>query len=123
MNTAAAHDRPRLHVDLHALAHNWQAGRSTFRGQRIGAVVKNDAYGLGLATVAPLLWHLGCRDFWVAHTSEALALRALLPAHAARILVLHGLGGLAPQDFAAPARRCAAGGAFCDSDRRRDCLG
>lgn len=103
MNTAAAHDRPRLHVDLHALAHNWQAVRSTFRGQRIGAVVKNDAYGLGLATVAPLLWHLGCRDFWVAHTSEALALRALLPAHAARILVLHGLGGLAPQDFAAHA--------------------
>ena len=37
MNTAAAHDRPRLHVDLHALAHNWQAVRSTFQGQRVGA--------------------------------------------------------------------------------------
>lgn len=103
MIRAPLHDRPCLQVDLSALAHNWHTVRRTFCGQHVGAVVKTDAYGLGLATIAPLLWQLGCRHFWVAHISEALALRALLPAHAARILVLHGLGGMAAADWAAHA--------------------
>ena len=109
MNLAPPHDRPRLQIDLSALAHNWHAVRRSFRGPRIGAVVKNDAYGLGMATVAPLLWQWGCRDFWVAHSSEALALRALLPVptphtpNTTRIWVLHGLGGADAADFAAHA--------------------
>jgi alanine racemase len=53
------------------------------------AVVKADAYGCGLTGVAPALWRAGCRSFFVAHLSEALALRALLPA--AEISVLNGL--------------------------------
>lgn len=99
------HDGPRLHVDLGALAHNWHVVRRASPGGRIGAVLKNDAYGLGTAAIAPRLWHLGCRDFWVATVDEALAVRACLPvedaAAAPRILVLNGLAGLAAADFAA----------------------
>ncbi|MBW7899942.1 MAG: alanine racemase [Rhodocyclaceae bacterium] len=101
----AAHDGPRLRVDLAALAHNWHAVRRASPGGRIGAVLKNDAYGLGTAAIAPRLWQLGCRDFWVATVDEALAVRACLPADGAaaglRILVLNGLAGLAAADFAA----------------------
>lgn len=101
MNTLLAHDRPHMHIDLGVLANNWRTVRRTFRGQRVGVVVKNDAYGLGISQVAPLLWNLGCRDFWVSHSTEALKLRGLLPEHSTRIMVLHGLGGIAPEDFAA----------------------
>lgn len=100
MSPAARADRPRLQVDVSALVHNWHTVRRAFTGAHVGAVVKNDAYGLGMATVAPVLWQLGCRHFWVARMDEALSLRALLPSHAARILVLQGLGGAPAADFA-----------------------
>ena len=96
----AAGDAPRLTIDLDALAHNWRLVRQASPGG-IGAVLKNDAYGLGVAQVAPTLWALGCRDYWVATLDEALALRAHLPGPAARIHVLHGLGGLSARDWAA----------------------
>lgn len=101
MSPMLPHDRPRLHIDLDVLARNWHTVRSTFRGQRVGAVVKNDAYGLGLSKIATSLWGLGCRDFWVSHTAEALSLRALLPDHNTKIMVLHGLAGQEPRAFAA----------------------
>lgn len=102
---AAAHDGPHLTVDLGALAHNWRAVTNACPGGRVGAVLKNDAYGLGTAVIAPRLQHLGCRDFWVATIDEALAVRAALPtdctADEARIFVLNGLSGLTAADFAA----------------------
>lgn len=101
----AAHDGPRLCIDLGALEHNWQVVRGVCPGSRVGAVVKNDAYGLGVSNVVPQLWQWGCRDFWVATVDEALAVRACLPADARaaglRILVLNGLAGLTAEDFAA----------------------
>lgn len=103
MNAVLAADRPRLQVDLAALTYNWHTVRQAFRGKHVGAVVKNDAYGLGMTTVATLLYRLGCRHFWVASIDEALHLRALLPAPETRILVLHGLAGAPAQDFAARA--------------------
>jgi len=95
------HDGPRLCVDLDALAHNWRIVRGACPGAGLGAVLKHDAYGLGMAAVAQRLWQLGCRDFWVATMDEALALRQLLPAGQGRILLLHGMGGLPARDFAA----------------------
>ena len=59
-------------------------------------MVKADAYGLGLAEVAPALWRAGARSFFVAHLKEGIALRGLLPGAAIYIL-----NGLLPQ--AAPA--------------------
>ncbi|GLS42985.1 alanine racemase [Methylobacterium brachythecii] len=53
------------------------------------AVVKADAYGCGLAAVAPALAQAGCRSFFVAHLEEGIAARACLPD--ADIYVLNGL--------------------------------
>ena len=100
----ATYDGPRLALDFDALAHNWRTVCAAGMGQPVGAVVKNDAYGLGVAAVVPQLWALGCREFWVATLHEALAVRHSLrdaAAGAARILVLNGLAGTRPEDFAA----------------------
>ena len=98
---------PCLSVDLQALAHNWQIVRAACPDSSVGAVLKNDAYGLGVALVAPRLWRLGCRDFWVSSLDEGLALQACLPVDAVdarqqglRVWVLNGLGGGQAQDFA-----------------------
>jgi alanine racemase len=53
------------------------------------AVVKADAYGLGMAKAAPALARAGCKTFFVATLSEARALHALLPR--ATIYVFAGL--------------------------------
>ena len=91
---------PRLDIDALALARNWQFISAVCGAAHVGAVVKNDAYGLGISGVAPLLEQLGCRDFWVAHWDDALRLRSSLDAAAsARIMVLHGLQGIDPADF------------------------
>ncbi len=52
-------------------------------------MVKADAYGSGLAAVAPALWRAGCRTFFVAHLGEGSAARRAVPE--AAIYVLNGL--------------------------------
>lgn len=52
-------------------------------------MVKADAYGLGMAAVAPALARAGCKTFFVATLGEAEELRGLLPG--ATIYVLAGL--------------------------------
>ncbi|MBM4202767.1 MAG: alanine racemase [Gammaproteobacteria bacterium] len=59
----------RLTIDLGALAANW---RQFERRGSIGAVVKADAYGLGLDAVLPQLSRLGCTEFFVAQAREGL---------------------------------------------------
>ncbi len=68
-----------LHVDLAAIAANWQDLCRRAAPGTAAAVVKADAYGLGAARVAPTLHAAGCRHFFTAHLTEALALRPLLP--------------------------------------------
>lgn len=103
MSPPAPADAPRLLIDRQALAHNWQLARQQSH-TTLGAVLKNQAYGLGLEAVVPTLWALGCRDFWVSHVDEAEALQARLSdledAQDARIYVLNGLAGLPPRDWA-----------------------
>ncbi len=53
------------------------------------AVVKADAYGLGARAVVPSLHAAGCRHFFTAHPSEAMAIRDLVPG--AMLAVLNGL--------------------------------
>ncbi len=96
-----AADAPRLLIDVQALAHNWRTVQATNPRGRVGAVLKNDAYGLGVDQVTPTLWALGCRDFWVATIDEARALRPHLRAADARIYVLNGMGGLPARDWLA----------------------
>ncbi len=89
-----------LTIDLDALAENFAilAGRG---GPNVAcsAVVKANAYGLGLEQVAPALFRAGCRVFFVALPEEGVALRGLLPE--AQIYVLGGLLPELEDDFLA----------------------
>lgn len=82
-----------LTVDLGAIAANWRglrdAGRAGGRPIDCAAVLKADAYGTGAAVVGPRLAAEGCRQFFVAHLDEGIALRAVVPEHP--IYVLNGL--------------------------------
>jgi alanine racemase len=78
-----------LIVDLGAIRANYRLLCRRLGVTACAAVVKADAYGLGAAAVAPALALEGCRQFFVAHVDEALALRPLLAE--ADIFVLNGL--------------------------------
>ena len=74
-----ASDTAILTIDLDALTANYRRLRDLASPAECAAVVKADAYGLGMALAAPALAHAGCKTFFVANLSEARALRALLP--------------------------------------------
>ena len=78
-----------LTIDLDALAANYRRLRDLAGSAECAAVVKADAYGLGMAEAAPALARAGCKTFFVATLAEATALRALLPQ--AIIYVFSGL--------------------------------
>lgn len=79
-----------LTIDLGALRRNYEQLCALAAPAEVAAVVKANAYGLGVAPVARTLLAAGCRQFFVAQLGEALALRPLLP-EAARLYVLNGL--------------------------------
>jgi alanine racemase len=87
-----------LDIDLNAIAANWRSLAATHPGATAG-VVKANAYGLGAAYVAPKLFATGCRHFFVAHFSEALAIRDFVPG--AMLAVLNGLLPGEEQEYAA----------------------
>ncbi len=74
-----------LDVNLAALSANLHAMRQQAPGTKVAAVVKADAYGLGLAGVLPML---ACDTYFVARLAEGIALRSLAPK--ARIFVFDG---------------------------------
>ncbi len=79
----------RLSIDLSALADNWRDMARRSGKARTAAVVKADAYGLGIEDVGQTLYHAGARDFFVAVPAEGATLRAYAPE--ARIFVLSGI--------------------------------
>ncbi|MDI7774640.1 alanine racemase [Asticcacaulis sp. EMRT-3] len=85
------HPTARLDIDLNALLHNFHALQKRCPGAEIAPVVKADAYGLGMATIAPHLAKHGARTFFVARLDEGIALRKRLPE--AVIYVLDGFTG------------------------------
>jgi alanine racemase len=90
-----------LTVDLAALVENWRTLKRKLDPRcDLGAVVKADAYGLGLEPVARALQGAGCATFYVAHLDEGLALR-LVVGPSARVVVMHGPNPGAERDFAA----------------------
>jgi alanine racemase len=89
-----------LTVDLEAVRANWRLLRDTAAGAACAAVMKADAYGLGMDVVAPALASEGCRVFFTAHLDEGMRLRALLPSDAT-IYVLHGPPPGATAEFVA----------------------
>lgn len=78
----------RIIIDRAALAYNYKAMQNLAPSAQCGAVVKANAYGLGLDPVCETLWQAGCRTFFIANLSEAPPLRKLLPD--AKIYVFEG---------------------------------
>jgi len=87
-----------LTVDLSALEANWKILRSASSPAECAAVVKADAYGLGLEPVATRLSKAGCTTFFVADLTEGKRLRKA--AADADIYVLNGLPPGTGQAFA-----------------------
>ena len=67
-----------LSIDLDAIVANYRLLRDRAAGADCAAVVKADAYGLGVAPVARALAAAGCRRFFVAQLEEGMALRQVL---------------------------------------------
>jgi len=81
-----------LTVDLAALVANWRLLRDMSAPAECAAVVKADAYGVGIEPAVRALADAGCRTFFVAHASEGARVRRVLgaaPEHA--IYVLNGV--------------------------------
>ncbi|EJF89347.1 alanine racemase [Bartonella tamiae] len=77
-------------IDLDAIAHNYQLLCKKIAPAQCSAVVKADAYGLGAANVAHILYKAGCRIFFVAQLNEGRDLKKVLPQDAI-IAILNGL--------------------------------
>ena len=79
----------RVTVDLEALVANWRRMAAHAPRATTAAVVKADAYGIGLEPAVRALVAAGCETFFVATPSEGLRARAVAPQ--AAIYILDGL--------------------------------
>ena len=77
-----------LTIDLAAIEANWRALEHQLLTVECAAVVKANAYGLGLEPVTTVLAKAGCKTFFVADIAEARRVRSR--ASAATIYVLDG---------------------------------
>jgi alanine racemase len=77
-----------LTIDLAAIAANWRELSHRLLTVECAAVVKANAYGLGLQQVTATLAEAGCKTFFVADLAEARSVRSR--ARAAAIYVLNG---------------------------------
>jgi alanine racemase len=91
------HGAATLTIDLEAIAANWRTLSARHPSGPVAAVVKADAYGLGADAIVRRLMDEGCRHVFVAHLSEALALRTYVPDD----VLLAVLNGLTPGSEAA----------------------
>jgi alanine racemase len=85
-----------LEIDLAALASNVRAFASCLGGARLAAVVKSEAYGHGVALVAPAALRAGASWLAVWGANEGIALRTLVGPDVPVLC----LGHTPPQDFA-----------------------
>ena len=66
-----------LEVNLKKIKENFNKLKKISSSSKTAAVVKSNAYGLGINKIAKLLIKQGCRDFYVATLEEALELREI----------------------------------------------
>ena len=83
------HDNGTLEIDIAALVENYRIMDTQSGEAQAAAVVKADAYGLGIDAVVPALCAAGCKAFFVAHAQEGAHVRSRAPD--ADIYVLNGL--------------------------------
>ena len=88
--------RPVLTINLSAIIENYKSLAALAAPAKIGASVKADAYGLGIAQIGRTLYGAGCRTFFVAHAGEGKILRGAI-GNQPNIYVL---SGPSPQDTA-----------------------
>ncbi|MFQ6017582.1 MAG: alanine racemase [Kiloniellaceae bacterium] len=106
---AAARAGAILTVDLAAVQANYRRLKRELGATECAAVVKADAYGLGLERVGPALLRAGARTFFTAQLDEAIALRRILAeagvdeSPKATIFVLNGVVAGPAEDFLAHA--------------------
>jgi alanine racemase len=81
-----------LAIDLAAIEANWRTLARQTRTAECAAVVKANAYGLGVEAVTTKLNRAGCKTFFVADLAEARRVRAC-----ARDAVIYVLGGFSPE--------------------------
>jgi alanine racemase len=78
--TNADHAGGILTVDLDAIVANWRTLKDRVAPAEVAAVVKADAYGLGVGPVARALLAAGCKTFFVSGVDEARELRQIVDA-------------------------------------------
>tara|TARA_Y100001970_G_C14222443_1_gene853490 strand:- start:61 stop:1191 length:1131 start_codon:yes stop_codon:yes gene_type:complete len=76
-NSEILKTRPKLTINLCALANNYNLLVNRANQSICGAVVKANAYGLGVKEIADCLYQNGCRHYFVANIHEAIELREL----------------------------------------------
>lgn len=75
-----------LTVDLDSIIANWRKLEKTAVPAECAAVIKADAYGCGIESVARALAGAGCKTFFVATLEEARIARAAVPFSAIYVL-------------------------------------
>jgi alanine racemase len=82
----------RLTINLKAVVDNWNLlNQKIGSDSRCAAVVKANAYGLGVEPISKALFESGCRVFFVATLDEGIELRSLLAELECDIIVFGGL--------------------------------
>lgn len=79
--------------DIDAVVHNYLLfkERADKTGSICAAVLKAEVHGLQMKDVAPALYNVGVRYYFVAELFEAIALREIIPQQDARIYTLAGI--------------------------------
>ncbi len=80
-----------LTINLDSLAANYKQLAALSDPSNCAAVVKANAYGIGIEQAVPVLINAGCRTFFVAVLSEALRVRNIAPD-----VIIYVLNGLLP---------------------------
>lgn len=94
---ALSHAVSVLEVNLDTVQKNYLSLCAQVNSPKVAAVVKANAYGLGMLPVARALYQVGCRDFFVSHLEEGIALRSL--AEDIQIFVFNGLINHVEKEF------------------------
>ena len=81
--------RATLTIDLNALKQNYKFLASKTSRAHLGAVLKANAYGIGIKYISKALSELGCKHFFVATIDEGIELSEILKE--AKIYVFHGV--------------------------------
>ncbi|RYE05795.1 MAG: alanine racemase [Rickettsiaceae bacterium] len=81
-----------LEINLSNIQQNYKLLQSMCPSAEVGAIVKANAYGLGLQKVIPVLIKIGCRNFFVANVDEGLAARSVVTSNDnINVYVLNGI--------------------------------